>query len=172
MPSQQPATRDGSVVETRVSETFKDWLNRRAVEEDVNRSYDVAASQLDRMLIQTDEDAIMESDEFGAHQARDLVGFEFEAFPGFRVVKSSEKFDAPLGVYIQFNASALSAVPERGIAIGDEVLISTGATLIIGKLRTLEANGYLPKKLMIAGIDAANGTVLKLRNPPARAETA
>src|SRR5258708_18687354 len=109
MPSQQPATRDGSVVETRVSESFREWLNRRAVEEDVNRSYDVAASQLDRLLVQTDEDAIMASAEFGAHQARDLVGFEFEAQPGFRVVKSSEKFDAPLAVYIQFNASALSA---------------------------------------------------------------
>jgi len=169
-PATKPA--EGVVAETRVSQQFRDWLNQRAEQDEGNRSYDVASAQLDRMLSAEELDAIMDSDEQGAHQARDLVGFEFEASPGFRVVKSAEKFDAPLGVYIQFEVTALVNRLSDGIAIGDRVLISTGAPLIIGKLRTLEANGFLPMKLMIAGVDAANGTVLKLRRPPVRAESA
>jgi hypothetical protein len=171
-----PAKRDdeseGKVIGPRVSQQFRSWLISQADNED-NRSNDVVDSQLDRMLGETDVDAIMSADDQGTHQARDLVGLEFEGpWDGFRVVKSSEKFDAPLGIYVQFQVTALSRMAGKGIEIGDSILISTGAPLVIGKLRTLEANGFLPMKLMIAGQEAPNGTVLKLRYPPNRAESA
>lgn len=170
-PAKQEAS-EGTVIPARVSQQFHSWLNAKAEEEDQNRSNEVAMSQLDRMLVAESLDDILDADELGARQARDIVGLEFEWKGGFRVVKSSDKFEATLGVYIQFEVTALSAMLDKGIAVGDIVLISTGAPLIIGKLRTLEANGFVPIKLMITGTDAGKGTVLKLRRPPNRAETA
>lgn len=170
-PARQDAS-EGTVVPQRVSQQFHSWLNAKAEEDDQNRGNEVAMSQLDRMLVAESLDDILDADEMGAHQARDLVGLEFEWHGGMRVVKSSDKFDATLGVYVQFEVTALSAMLDEGIAVGDNVLISTGAPLIIGKLRTLEANGYVPIKLMIAGTDAGKGTVLKLRRPPNRSERA
>jgi hypothetical protein len=129
-------------------------------------------AQLDRMLTAESLDDIMNADELGAHQGRDLIGLEFEWHGGMRIAESDDQFDAPLGVYVQFNVTALSNLLDEGIAIGDQILISTGAPLIIGKLRTLEANGHTPIKLMIAGTRGKRGTVLKLRYPPNRSETA
>ena len=173
MPSQAPARQGETAVAPRPAESLREWLQRIA-EEDTDRSWEVAASQLDRILAATTLDDIMEADEAGTYQGRDLVGFEFECtgttFPGdIRVVKSSEKFNAPFGVYIQFHATALVDFPSKGVLAGDDCLISTGSPLVIGKLRTLAANGHLPMKLMFSGTEAPNGVVLKLRRPPNRA---
>lgn len=157
---EKKATADVTV---RPSEQFAAFLQRRATESEGQRSYDVAAQQLDRMLTAESLDDIMDADEQGTYQARDLVNLRLTIEPGFRVNKSSEKFEAPLGVYIQFNATANSDMPERGIEKGQELVISTGAPLLIGKIRSLEAGGYLPLAVRIIGIAAPNGTVLKLR---------
>jgi hypothetical protein len=155
----------------RVSEQFVSWVQAAAEANEGTRSFDVAASQLDRILSETDLDSIMDADEEGTRQLRDLVGAELRIpAPGFPecVHKSAEKFNSPLGVYIQFNAIALSSLPKLGIAEGDELLVSTGAPLVIGKLRSMEANGFLPYDFLVVGIEAPNGTVLKLRRMPAR----
>jgi hypothetical protein len=162
---------EGVIATTRVSQQFREWLNRKAEEDESTRSYEVAASQLDRMLSAESLDDIMDSDNEGTHQGRDLVGFEFEWKGGFRIAKTAPEFEAPLGVYAQFEATALIDFPQDGIAVGDLVLISTGAPLVIGKLRTLEANGYTPIRLKFTSVKGPRGTVLKLGRPPVRAES-
>jgi len=46
--------------------------------------------------------------------------------------------------------------------------VSSGSALVIGKIRTLEAGGYLPAKVMIRGSESTNGTVVKLGRIPER----
>lgn len=160
---------DGTVAVKRPSESFVEFVQREAQNTENAGSYDVMATQMDRLLTAESLADIMDADEQGTHQARDLIGLEFTAHPGIRYVKSSEEFDAPLGVYIQVKGTALMDYPDAGITVGDELIISTGAPLIVGKYRTLEANGHLPLALMITGVKAPKGTVLKLRLAPNRA---
>jgi hypothetical protein len=158
----------------RISESFTNWLQRAAAMNEGHTGSDVANAQLDKLLTATDLDEIMDADEQGTYQLRDLVGIELEIPPpGFPdcVRKSAEKFDSTLGAYIQFNATALTDYTNKGTLIpaGAEMLISTGAPLVVGKLRSMEANGYLPFKFLVTGIEATNGTVLKLRRQSRRA---
>jgi hypothetical protein len=154
-----------------VGEQFASWLQANAEMNVEGRSAEVAINQLDRMMNETELEAILDADEQGTHQLRDLVGAELRipnpGFPGC-ARKSAEKFSAPLGAYIQFKAFALADFPSRGIAAGDELIISTGAPLVVGKLRTMEANGFLPFDFLVSGTETPNGTVLKLRRIPAR----
>lgn len=157
----------------RISEQFTGWLQRAADANEGTRTFDVAAGQLDRLLTAESVDDILDADEQGTLQLRDMVGVQLRipnpGFPGC-VRKSSEKYSATLGVYIQFPATVL-AVPDKYLAaqVGDDVLVSTGAPLVIGKLRSMEANGYLPFDFLVTGVEAANGTVLKLRRVPGTA---
>lgn len=176
-------SREGTALAQRPSEKFRDWLLRLAIDEEEadRRAWEVAASQLDRLLEASSYDDIMDADSLGARQCKDLIGFEFSVDagfgfpprppgrPGFEVIKSADKFKATLDVYIQFYGTALIDYPAQQIKIGDLVLMSTGAPLIIGKFRSLEANNHLPQSFKIEGTDATNGTVLKLARAPSRA---
>lgn len=159
----------GEVTQARAAIRFREWLGTQA-ELDQSDPWEVTARQLDKMLMATSFEDIMDADETGTHETRDLVGFEFEIpQQQIRIAKTAPQFDAPLGVYIQFVGLALADFPEEYIKTGDEVLMSSGAPLIIGKLRTLQANGFLPVKVTIKGTTTPNGTVLKLRPAPVRA---
>lgn len=152
----------------RPANRFRQWVQQQATDE--TDSWEVTARQLDKMLMAEDADAIMNSDEGGTHQGRDLLDFEFEVpSQTFRYANTSPEFDAPLGVYMQFSAVALMDYPNEGILLGEEILISTGAPLVIGKLRTLQANGFLPRKFIMKGYRGGKGVVLKLRPAPNRA---
>lgn len=156
------------VVATQLVDPFIAYLERLAGENETNRSFDVAASQLERILSAETEDDIMDSDEGGTLQTRDLIGLEMivENFDFDKSIhKSADKFNAGLGVYIQFPATATINFPDKGITAGDALLVSSGAPLVIGKLRALAANGYLPRTVRIKGVDGPNGTVVKLARP-------
>lgn len=153
-------------VDNRVSTRFRSWVKQQA-EQNREDNWEVTARQLDKMLTAETFDEIMESDEGGTYQGRDLVGIEIEVpDQRFDYRPSSEEFDAALGAYIQFTAIALMEYDEQGIQPGETILISTGAPLIIGKLRTLQANGFLPAHLKIV-LGGGKG-VLKLAKAPKR----
>lgn len=154
----------------RPSYRFKAWVQQQA-QNDSDDSWEITARQLDKMLMAETLEDIMDADDAGTHQGRDLVDFEFEV-PNqqFRYAPSAPEFDAPLDAYFQFTAIALADYEAERIKVGEEVLISTGAPLVIGKLRTLQANGLLPRKFIMKGSTTPGGkTVLKLRPAPNRA---
>lgn len=165
-----PAKRDkGEIVPARASVQFKDWVMQQAEEGAEARAFEVASRQMDRILGEEDFDAIMDADMQPTYETRDLVDMELSVHPGIQFAKSDDRFNAPLGVYVQFTATALLARPTQGIVIGQELIISSGAPLVITKLRTLEANDLLPAEVVILGVQAPNGTVLKLGKVAKRA---
>lgn len=170
------ARENGPVVtpSNRHSLQFRDWIRNEAEGNRGNRAVNVALSQLDRVLTATTFDEIMDADMEGTYGTQDLVDLEIEVHAGsVEYVPSDDKYEAgTLGVYVQFRATALMDFPARNIKSGSEILISSGAPLIVGKLRTLEANGFLPCPVKIIGVDAPSGTVLKLGKVPARASRA
>lgn len=177
----QPQT-SGSEVATAAEETaavavpatglalqFRDWVQQVARDGAEDRAFRVMSRQLEQVLSAETEDEIMAADMQPTFETRDLVDMEIEVQPELDFVPSADRFQSPLGVYVQFVATALIAKPDRNIAIGQQLIISSGAPLVIGKLRTLQANGYLPRALRIEGVEAPNGTVLKLGNISGRA---
>lgn len=172
-PGTEIAAKDAGTVDiARPALQFRDYLHRAAEEGEEGRAFEVAADQLDKILTATTYDGIMDADMDSTYETRDLVGFELEIAAGIRIVKSDAKFNSPLGVYVQFNGTALMDYPSKGIVAGQDMIISSGAPLIIGKLRTLEANEFLPTRVKIVGVDAPSGTVLKLGKIPSRPVTA
>jgi len=128
------------------------------------------AQQLDKILTAQTEQEIMEADMFGTHQGKDLEGLEIEIpEQEIRVAFSSPEYEAPLDVYVQFNATALMEFPTERIKVGDDIIISTGAPLVIGKLFTWRNGGMLPRRVLFTGNDAPQGRVLKFGNIPNRA---
>jgi hypothetical protein len=163
----------GAAVPLRQAQQFKTYLNTRAVQDRENGN-DAMAAQLEKILAAADGsfDDIMDADDSGVFESKDLIGAEIEiqAHPPIRIAESSEKYrgNGGLDVYVQFTAIMLANYPAKGLYAGDVILVSSGATLVIGKIRTLEAGGYLPAKVMIRGSESTNGTVVKLGRIPER----
>lgn len=161
---------NGAELETpRLAVQFRDYLRRAAEENKEARVFDVAATQLEKILEAETFDEIMDADMQGTHETRDLVGMEIEIHDQEpQIVESAERFEATLDVYMQFTATALMDFPQRNILAGQDLLISSGAALVIGKIRTLKARGFLPAKVKIMGTETPNGVVLKLGKIPNR----
>jgi hypothetical protein len=84
----------------------------------------------------------------------------------FSVHESGDAFNAPLNHYVIVQATRLSD--------GTPLVWNTGAPLVIGKLRWLEAAeklGSAEADCVVRGTDTPKGTVLKLKPIPARAVT-
>lgn len=167
----EPAKKESGTVAatgTELAGQFRDWVQSQAARAQDEGSWDVTAKQLGSILTATTAEEIDAADEAATYQGRDLAGLQVRVDEqSFRYAESSDEFDTPLGVYIQFRATALNALPTRGITPGDELLISTGAPLIIGKLRTYQANGMLPVFQEFRAIKTAKGSVLKIKTIPA-----
>lgn len=164
------ATTDGAaVVSTGMALQFRDWLLQVARDGAEGRAFRVMSRQLELILTAETEEEIMNADMQPTFETRDLVDMEIEIQPELDFALSSDRFQSPLGVYVQFTATALTAKPDRNIKVGDTLIIASGAPLIIGKARTLQAGGFLPKPVRIIGVEAPNGTVLKFGDIAARA---
>jgi hypothetical protein len=152
-----------------MAEQFRDYLLREA--EETATGLAGVADPLERILQAETLDDILDADFIaGIYSSQELAGIEIEILDlPIRWAKGAERFDSPLGVYAQFKATVLIDFPDQGISAGEEVTITTGATLVIGKLRTLQANGFLPAKVKLIGKETASGVVLKLGRIPARA---
>lgn len=141
---------------------FAEYLARRAENDGATRGYEVASNQMDKLLTAETEQEIWDADEGGTVNGQDMIDVELN-IRGFKVAVSSDEYEATLGVYILIDAVRLDN--------GEEVIVNTGAPLIITKLRMFEAREMLPVNGVIRGTKARNGTVLKLRPLSARAVT-
>lgn len=164
----EPAKKAPGTVDTpRIANQFRDWVQAQAAQS-AEGSWDVTARQLDTILTAATAEEIDAADGAVTYQGRDLAGLQMLVpEQEIRYAESSDEFETPLGVYIQFTATALNALPTRGIVRGQELLISTGAPLIIGKLRAYQANGLLPVQQEIHSVKTAKGSVLKIKTIPA-----
>jgi hypothetical protein len=150
----------GTAIAPRAHEQFIEYLARRAEADGATRSFDVAANQMDKLLNAETEQEIWDADEGGTFSGQDMIDIEL-LIRGYKVAVSSDEYDSPLGVYILIDAVRLDT--------GDEIVVNTGSPLIITKLRKLESRELLPAEAVIRGYKAAKGTVLKLKQIPARA---
>ncbi len=158
----EPAKREEKTAATRPSEGLVQYLARRAEEDSRNRNYEIAASQLDKILAAKTIEEMWDADDFESIGGRDLVDTEMR-IESFTVHTGNDQFSAPLGHYLMVTAKSL--------ADGKEFMFNTGAPLLMGKLRWLEAMNLLgtaDADVVIKGFDAPNGTVLKLRPVPRR----
>jgi len=155
-----------AVVESRIALRFRDFVQREAATTKDDDNWELTAQQLDKILVGETIDEIMDADSGGTRQARDLVGMELTVLDEpFVYRESSDEFDAALGGYVQFQAVAL--IEYEDIQPGEQFTCSTGAPLVMGKLRTLQANGFLPFDVKI--VHAGGKGVLKLVRAPRRA---
>lgn len=145
------------------AESFMAYLERRASEEGENRSFEVAVTQLERILTAETAEQVWDADEYESTGGRDLTDVE-QRIRGFSVHKGGEQYKSALGYYIMVDSSRLDT--------GAEFIWNTGSPLIIGKLRWLEAHDMLPIDCVIKGTPTPNGEVLKLRPVPKRATSA
>lgn len=147
-------------IEVKPHQQFIQYLAMRAETESQTRGFDVAASQIDKILTSSEE-TFWDSDAGGTLNGQDVVGVELSV-NSISFAPSSDEYDAPLGVYVLVNAQRLSD--------GAELLVNTGAALVITKLYAAEQRGMIPGlQCKFEGTKAAKGTVLKLRPIPARA---
>lgn len=146
----------------RISERFIDYLARKADADSQDRNYEIAAAQLDRILSAESADEMWAADDFESVGGRDLVDVEME-IQSFTVHQASDQFKSPLGYWFMIQATRLDNKAP--------VVFNTGAPLVMGKLRWLEAAELLgteTARVVIRGTDTPNGTVLKLKPVPVR----
>jgi hypothetical protein len=145
------------------------YLKREAVRQKAagGLAYEIAKSQIERMMEAEADDEIWESDSeidpnVRSFQGRDLVGISIEIpEQEFRVVESSEEFEASLGHYIQFHCIAISDDKNLAIYKGAELLVSTGAALFIAKVLRFQSLNKMPIRATIQQVENTKG-VLRL----------
>ena len=156
-----PATKSGTAVAPRAVDNLIDYLRKRADADAGSRAYDVAASQLEKILSATDEAAFWDASDYSSLGGRDLEDVE-QTILSFTVHEStSDEYDAALGFYILVTAQDMEK--------GEELIWNTQSPLIIGQLRWLESKNLLPYSCVIRGTRAGKGRVIKLRPIPKRA---
>lgn len=156
-----------------VIEGFTDYLNRRA-DQDAEGEFDgqsFTASQLERILNAPSTEAMWDADDADSSSGKELEDVE-QRIISFRVMRS-DKYDSGIpaggGFFFFYWVTALNL--ESGVTF----TWNTGAPLIMGKLRYLEAAELLntpEADCVIRGRDTDAGfRVLKLRPLSKRAAT-
>jgi hypothetical protein len=168
-----PATQDattGTVTTPSVSAKFHAMMLERAqnAEGVGDAAFD---SQLSAMMNASTEDELWESDEKGTISAKDAAGLEVEFRDMTSHESNNEEIEGGHGYFITSNCVCIGGpknlLVALGLKIGDEFVLSTGAPLVVGKLRWFEANEKLPVRAVI--IKA--GRAIKLARLPERATT-
>lgn len=164
--AQQTEPQTANNLPARPSDSLIQYLIKRATEESVNRAYEVAASQIDAMMQAQTEEEFWAATDWESIGGRDLEDVE-QQVNSFSIHRS-DKFTSgiPTGEGDYFYAF----VQAQRMDDGREFTWNTGAALLIGQLRWLEAKGKFPAQIVIRGTDAGGGkTVLKFRPVPKRA---
>jgi len=150
------------------TQTFAGYMIGRAETDAENRGEAAFDQQLAAMMNAETEDEAWAADETGTTQARDLVGCEIQIFNMTSHASTREDIEG-LGFFITCNAVMLAGpknvLTATGLKVGDEFVLSTGAPLVVGKIRWHEAHEKLPFAAQI--IQA--GRALKLARPVERA---
>lgn len=141
-------------------ERYVESLKRQAQADSVNRAFDVAATQIDKILTAQTAEEILGADSGGVVSGQDLVDVELMV-RDFSLGESAPEYDATLGVFALIDATNLQT--------GEDTIVNCGAALVIAKLSALKAGGFLPRELIIRGIKTRNGTLLRLADVPRRA---
>lgn len=162
----EPAVKTGTAIATRPHEQFRAYLQRRAEDSDGVRGYEIAQQQMDKILTAESDQDVWDADEGGTIAGNDFCDVEFRIH-GFDIATSDDEFESVLNVYALIRGTLLQEW--NGEPVGAEVLVNTGAPLIVTKLRMLELREMLPADVVIRGTKAKKGTVLKLRPVPKRA---
>lgn len=167
-------TATGEVAQSgRLIDQFHDYMLAEARDSSENRGADVMDSQAEKILRATTEDEIWDADSGGTIQARDVPGLEVEVLSSAPIVSTRQDIVNSKGYYLNIYAVVLGGPEEilrkNGISVGEEVVLQTGAQLITSKIRTFEANGYLPVRGVIAATQTSSGNdVLRFKRLPQR----
>lgn len=156
--------------QARPANQFRAFIERETArqQEDGGVARAIADGQLDRMMTAEDEEGIWESDaeidpDVRSFQGRDLDGVSIEiAEQEFRFNPSSDEFKTNMGSYIQFEATIIKEDKKLALKPGEQILISTGSDLVIGKIMAFRAKNMLPIRATIQQVEGTKG-VLRLR---------
>lgn len=159
--------KDGNAVALRPHERFVKNLQERAAEN--NRSMEVTAKQVNKILSAETEADIWDADEGGTVSGQDFTDVEIE-IRGYEIAPSDDQYESLFDVYVNIDAVTLQEA--KGYGIGEAVIINTGAPLVITKLEMFRARDMFPVQAVIKGTVAKKGTVLKLRPVPKRSTPA
>jgi hypothetical protein len=164
-----PVRTDGNTSKgLRPVEKFIDFLNRRITEDKERGNWGLSSEQLDAILSAPDEATMWSADDMDSLGGRNLIDVE-QQINGI-VYRESDKFDS--GIPLGSGKYAYVIVEAHRLADLKPITWNTGAVLLIGKLRWLEAAEMLGSEqahVVIRGTEAGAGTVLKLKPVPARA---
>lgn len=155
----------------RVAE-FIQYLSARAEAAGPKRYTEIAYDQIIKIMDAvengTDED-VWTADEGGVVSGKDFDGIFFRLH-SWEPTPSSDRYDAPLDHFISAKVTVLAIDPaDKRFKVGEDVILNTGAPLVIMKARALEARNMLPADCVIVKIQARNGDVLKLKEAPKQA---
>lgn len=179
MTENTPDTTDaqtGTVTQIRPAERLRQYVMARAAEGNPNRAAEVMDSQLDRILMATedgDADAIWDADAGGTIQGRDIAGLEVRIYNLEFVRSTRADIVSKTGAYASMDATVLGGPREvlqrTGLSLGDDFVLQTGAELFWCKIRAFEARQMLPMDGVVVGIETAGGnTVIKFGRMPER----
>lgn len=144
----------------RPAEQFMDYLANKAREDEnkaPDRNRDIVYNSLDAILTAASVDEMWSADELQSNAGKDLEDVEME-IQWFSVHEGTGEFESVLGYYVWVHATRLDG---QG-----ELIFNTGSSLIMGKLRYLEAAELLgtpEARCVIKGTKTSKGRVLKLR---------
>jgi hypothetical protein len=168
----------GTVVTTRPAERFRQYAVTRAMESIGTRGIEVMDSQVDNILNTAEKDGVTEkelwdADAGGTVQARDVPGLEVEIRDLDFVTSDRDDIENNKGYYASMGATVLGGpedvLTQRGLELGMDIVLQTGADLIIAKVRAFQSQGWLPMKAVVTAIRTGSGNdVLKLRPLPKR----
>jgi|SRR5271166_997788 len=174
--SQDAAT--GTVVDSPISQKAdrvrEHWRGLATVQAaDSTDAQDIADRQIVNIMSAQTEDEIWEADIGTAIQMRDAVGLECEIKEFRFLIGNDPGKQTRSGTYITCDAVTLGGPAELlrklGTVPGQEIVLQTGAELVITKLTALMNRGFMPTRAVISGTETRSGnTVLRLTKPPVR----
>lgn len=163
----------GEVQEMRPAQRFRAYALDRASHESNTSGEDVSASQIDKVFQAETAEDIFKAVSGGTVQARDVVGLEIEILS--MRLQESDRFEGS-SYYANLDVTIMGGPREvltRSGPVGANIVLQTGAEIIIAQVRAFEARGLLPQRAVIVGTQTNSGyEVLKLGEPPQRTVTA
>lgn len=183
-----PATQahTGEVMQLRPADALRNYLLREAQDQATGdnkglRAADVMDSQVDRIVtVASDDNAteqdIWNADAGGTIQARDVPGIEVRIKDITPVLSSRDDIDNNKGYYVSMNATIMAGPEDvlvrNNLQLGADIVLQTGADLIIAKVQAFKSRDMLPIDAVIVAIrTASNNEVLKLGQPPKRVQS-
>jgi hypothetical protein len=172
-PAQSDDAKTGTVQTATAVEKFHTYMLYRARENSSDRGSDVMASQGERILGAETEEDIWNADAGGTIQAKDIPDVEVEIRSFEPVISNRQDIENSRGYYLSMDATCLGGPSEtlarNGLTPGQDFVLQTGAELLMYKIRSFEAGGYLPIKAVIKSYTTQSGnTVLKFLQLPKR----